>query len=266
MNDTSKFLDNVHVFNALLYRDLTILYRSLRSKCIDILFLVICEVITFGKFFPLLGMPTSFVLPVFIGSGLFFTLFILGNQRAYAIAYALPHGHIIEYQITLPLPKRWLLVKYILSFVIEVGIITIPAAMLGVMILGDMSILALNNVLLFFGTCFLVLIFLAVFFLTTGFIYDFEWYRNNVWPRRLTPLLCLTSSVIVWKKLVLFSPTISALLLLNPFTYVVEGLRASLIGGDEHLPLSISVCMLTGWIAFYWWRLERGINKRLDLL
>jgi len=258
------FTDNVYVFWALLRRDLTLLKKSLRTKFIDSLFILVPAVITFGHLFPLLGMPTAFIPSLFIGAGCVFIFFRLGYAFVMPIAYALPHGHIFNYQLTLPLPKRWLLAEYVTYFIIETALITAPLIIIGIVLLGPLFTIVETNWLLFMITYLLTLILFGLLFLSTCFVYEFTWFRDNLWPRRLGPLLNFSTALFTWSAVKKFSPFISKLLLLNPITYVTEGLRASLLGGHEHLPLILCIPALIFWILFFCWQLKRGLYKMLD--
>jgi len=260
----NSFADNLAVFWALLQRDLFLLKRSLRTKLIDGFFRLIPKVITFGYLFPLLGMPTAFIPSLFIGAGFVFTFFIFGYSFAMPIAYGLPHGHIFNYQLTLPLPKRWLFAEYITYFVIETTLATAPLIIIGIILLGPLFTIVKTEWFLFIITYLLTLILFGLLFLSACFIYEFTWFRDNFLPRRLSPLLNFSTIFFTWSAVKKFSPFVSKLLLLNPTIYATEGLRASLLGGNEHLPLIFSIPALFGWILFYCWQLRRGIYKMLD--
>lgn len=260
----NRFIDRFYVFWALLFRDLTLLKRSLREKIIDSFFILVPEIITFRYLFPLLGIPTTFIPSIFIGAGCVFIFFILGFGFVMPIAYALPHGHLFNYQLTLPLPKRWLLAEYVTYFVIETALTTTPLIIIGIILLGPLFSLTNINWLLFLITYLLSLSLLGVFFLSTCFSYPFTWFRDNLWPRRLSPLLNFSTILFTWSTVKAFSPFISQLLLLNPITYIVEGLRSSLLGNQGNLSLHFCIPALIFWLLFFCWRLKNGLYKMLD--
>jgi ABC-type polysaccharide/polyol phosphate export permease len=94
--------------------------------------------------------------------------------------------------------------------------------------------------------------------------FSYQWYMDNIWPRILSPLLCLGAVFFTWHGINLFSPRIAQLTLLNPFTYVAEGIRQGLLGGTEYLPFTycvpavfLALVVVVGLLAY-------GIKKRLD--
>ncbi len=263
-NTANTFTDNVTVFWALLQRDLFLLKKSLRTKLIDGFFYLIPEVITFGYLMPLLGMPLHFISPLFVGAGFVFTFFLFGYSFVMPIAHALNRGHIFNYQLTLPLPKRWLLAEYVTYFVIETTLVSSPLIIGGIIMLGPLFTIVKTQWFLFFFTYLLVIVLFGLFFLNTCFHYELTWFRNNLWSRRLSPLCNFSTILFSWAAVKKFSPFMSIILLFNPITYATEGLRATLLGGNENLPLMYSIPILFGWILLYCWQLTRSIYKRLD--
>ena len=55
------------------------------------------------------------------------------------------------------------------------------------------------------------------------------------------PAIILGGVLVPWRVMLLFSPLLGYLVLLNPLIYVTEGLRSSLIGGNYFL--SFWICM-----------------------
>ena len=97
-----------------------------------------------------------------------------------------------------------------------------------------------------------------------SYYYDFEFFGNDLWPRRLTPLFCIGALFVPWYGVFQFSQKIAWLLLLNPTTYFVEGLRATFIGDGNHLALGYSLPMAFVLIMAASMLLARGVKKRFD--
>ncbi len=71
-------------------------------------------------------------------------------------------------------------------------------------------------------------------FFSFSLYYEYDWFLENIWARRINPLVVFASFFFTWKAAHRFSPKISYIMLANPFTYISEGMRATLIG-DHHL-------------------------------
>ena len=60
-------MNQVRVFLALLHRDLRVLKKNLVQLFIDNIILLLVCVVEFGILFPVMGMPTALVGPLFMG-------------------------------------------------------------------------------------------------------------------------------------------------------------------------------------------------------
>lgn len=260
----SKNNNNIRVFWALLRRDLKVLRSKLRSMLIDGAILVATNVLIFGKLFPLIGMPSHFVAPLFLGHSISMLLLSLGYSLGLKIVFDIQYNRFIDYHLTLPVSKTWLFLSYIVSFMIEAFIITIPLVTLGIVLLGDAFAAMTGNWFIFFGVFLLNLLFISTLFLSFSFYYDPDYFRDNLWGRRLIPLLLFSTTTLTWRTVANFLPRASKLFALNPFTHNTEALRAALLGGPEYLPLWFSVVGMIFWIGFNCWLLAQGIIKRVD--
>lgn len=260
----NSFIQNISIFWVLIARDIKVLKQRLRDLVIDGLILVCVTVLVFGHFLPLLGMPKSLIAPIFLGNSLSFFLTSLGYNFANRMVYDLKFDRFIEYFLTLPLPKRWLFGYFITSFIMETTIITLPLVTLGIVLLGNNFGPIHGNFFIFLAVYFLVLLFWALFFLGSSFICSYQWFKNNMWARRITPLFIFSPAFFTYKKISLIMPTLAKLILLNPLTYLVEGLRAALLGGADYLPLSVCIMGTIAAIVAMSLRLYYGFHKQLD--
>lgn len=261
MNSLSSY---IMIFYALLERDMKVLKKRLGSLIIDSLILVAIAVLVFGKLLPMMGMPTTLIAPVFLGNSLSFFLASLGYNWALRMAYDLKFDRCIDYFLMLPLPKPWLLAYYITSFIIEAAIVTLPMATIGIIALRNNFGPINGSFIAFLCMYFLALLFWGLFFLGSSFTYSYQWFRSNMWARRIMPLFALGPAFFTFKTICTLAPITGTLLLLNPITYIIEGLRSSLLGGSDYLSLSTCLCGSIVGIILMYMRLSRGIYKQLD--
>lgn len=252
------------IFYALLKRDMRVLKKRLHSLIIDSLILVTIAVLVFGKLLPTMGMPTHLIAPVFLGNSLSFFLASLGYNWALRMSYDLKFDRCIDYFLMLPLPKPWLFTYYITSFIIEAAIVTLPMATIGIIALGNNFGPINGNFIIFLCMYFLALLFWGLFFLGSSFTYSYQWFRSNMWARRIMPLFALGPAFFTFKTINIIAPVTGKLLLFNPVTYIIEGLRTSLLGGSDYLPLNICLYGSIAAIIVMYVRLSRGIYKELD--
>lgn len=260
----NSFTNNAAIFCALIARDIKVLKKRLNNLIIDGLILVSVTVLIFGHLLPLLGMSNTLIAPLFLGNSLSFFLSSLGYNFATRMVYDLKFNHFIDYFLTLPLPKRWLFAYFVASFIIEASLVTLPLVTLGIILLGKNFGPINGSFITFLAVYFLVLLFWALFFLGSSFMYSYQWFKSNMWARRLMPLFVFSSSFFTFKKINAIMPTLSKLMLCNPLTYVVEGLRAALLGGTDYLPLTTCLIGIFVAILFMSLRLRYGISQHLD--
>ena len=259
----NTFWQNLKIFRVLLQRDIKILIPKLHGRLIDTTAQVTSQLLLFGLLLPALGMPRHFIGPILIGSQLL-TFFSLNYGLALTLVYEMKFGGFINYQLTLPLPKRWLFDKYLTYFTLEAAIISIPAISTSIFILRNAIDLSNAQWVLFFTLYIFGLFMWATFFLSSAFIYDNDWFRNNMWARRNTLLFTTSTHFTTWYTVHSFSPKVSMLFLLSPATHHLEALRAALLGRAQYLPLYLTVPMMVLFIGFNLWLLNRGIYKKLD--
>lgn len=260
----NTFLQNKTIFMALLARDIKVLKSRVHNVIIDGLILVSITVLVFGNLLPLLGMPISLIAPAFLGNSLSFFLASLGYNFALRMAYDLKYDRFISYFLTLPLPKCWLFSYYVISFMIESLIVSLPLVTLGIVALGKNFGPINGNIFVFFVVYLCSLLFWALFFLGSSFIYNFQWFKSHLWARRIMPLFIFSPAYFTFKTIQQILPLFHKFYFLNPLTYIIEGLRVSLLGNNDYLSLPICLMGILASLIFMLIRLRRGIYKQLD--
>jgi len=258
--------DNMRIFLVLLQRDMKMLKNKLRSMLIDIFITTTIEILTFGSFFPLLGLPHEKIAPLYIGSAFALLIFYQGYIFSMNLLDEIPHFRAthMEYQLTLPLPKSWLFTEYILYFIIETFIITIPVILVGVWFLQSAFATMQGHWLLFFFIDIVVLVFSGIFFFALAFLFDYFWFRDNIWARCLSWFFNLSAIFSTWYAIQATSPFFAQLFLLNPFTHTTEILRAALLGQKGYLPIGWSLGAILLYSILGIIVARHGIYKQLD--
>lgn len=262
----NRWKQHLGVFCALIRRDMKVFRFKLKDILIDSFILLVIQVLNFGFFYPFLGLPKSYIAPLFIGTSLVEFLFHQGFMFSEAIVYMIPRNgtSLMEYHLTLPLPKYWLLASYITSFMIEKLIATLPMIILGVYILEEPFSGAQGSWFVFGLVYLLSLFFFGLFFLTIAFMYDYEWFSINIWSRRLSWFSNMSAMYLLWHVVYKTAPFFGVLFLLNPFTHITEALRDSLLGGSTYLPMYVTIpsIMIASVISCF--LLNKKIYIRID--
>lgn len=255
--------DYLRVYWALVMRNVIVLQQRYRGALIDAGIPLMVEVIVFGSLFPLMGVPLPFIGSIYLGAQTMSIFFIIG-AFGFRNVFDLQYSRFIDYRLTLPLPKRWLFATYITYYVMEAFIVSIPLLTLGIMLLGSKFQAIQPHWFLFIVIYLMALCLYSLLFLGLSFHYEFHWYLQNIWPRRLSILLALSPIFYNWYAAYAFSPKIAYVMLLNPLTYVAEGLRTTLIGGPHFISPAYCILALAIWIGISILFLAKSIYKRLD--
>lgn len=260
-----NFLQNISIVRSLLLRDLYVFKATLVSTFIDSAVALFTEIILNVKLLPLMGMPRELIAPLYVG-GIFAKLFFLAHSNSLRIQYEIRDGGLIFYEAALPLSKGWLFARNLIRFTVETLLILLPLIMISIPLVGnDLGIAEPQWALLVFFMVASALFFgaLSIFI---AHHYPFDWYMENIWPRRLSFLFMTSVLFITWKRVFLYIPWFGYLALLNPTTYLVEGMRSALF--DPTLYLSRTACVVGAcfFCILLIIMMYRSIIKRLDLV
>lgn len=240
-----------------------ILWRNIWGRLLNATILVLVQVLVMGYFLPLMGMPTVQIAPLYLVS-VAQVLFFLGFNVCLSTVLDLKNRRSIEYFLILPMSKSWYLATQIVSFMIEGFLISFPLFTIGVLLLGSSFDISNANWLYFTLMYCLYLLFAALLFITISFAYPFEWFSDNIWPRRLSPLFFLSASFYPWKGVYTFSQLWALLFLANPMTYALEGLRGSLLGQANFIPVWICIVLVSLFCLLLLFLLSKALKRSLD--
>ncbi len=255
-----------HIALALLHRDLKVLRIKLPNLLIDSGILLTIQVLNFGYFYPFLGLPQSYIAPIFIGTGIVEFLFHAGFTFSDELVEKIPYKKttIMQYHLTLPVPKSILFAQYIVYFMIEKLFITLPLLIGGQYFLSSHFANSTGSLVIFGLVYLLVLLFIGLFFMMLAFSYEYDWFKDNLWSRRLSWFFNFSAIYLLWHVVYDMAPAVGILLLCNPFTHAAEGLRRALLGAPQYLPLFITIPVLCLTCIGCIVRLRTVIIKQLD--
>lgn len=255
-------MNNFRIFCALLKRDLKLVISSFRTIAIDSISFSSCFILLFGYFLPTLGMSKTLSLPLFLGS-LIIAITSLSFSRTVGIKSDIEFSGFINYHMTLPISKYWLIFEYIVAFSLELFFAITPALIVGLVILSE-PVQILTNLIPFFLIYIISLLFYSIFFLFISFAFKWAFFISNTWERILTPMINLGCLVYTWYPLSKFSPLLSYITLLSPLTFISEGFRNSILDINQFLPLSICFAVIVGWIILFFILLIYFFKKTMD--
>ena len=256
-------LTSARVVGAMLRRDMQILRKGLLDRIINYALFMFFQAIVFGYLTPLMGMPREMITPIFLGS-IIFAITGVCFSRSLVIMSDITFGKHISFELALPIHRSWLLLRYLLSLMIEFFVLSAPLIPFGKLFLGSRLDLSAMRLLPLLGIYLCHLLFFASFFMALVFIFEFHWYIDNVWPRILAPMELLGCVFYSWYSLQEVFPFVAKVMLFNPVVYLVEGLRGTMLEPAGLLPVWFCVLGLLLWSAISLLFAYVGLTRRLD--
>lgn len=219
---------------------------------------------------------SQYVLVKFGISSQFASFLILGNIASWGmfevgssisiILSDLQGANSLSYYLSLPVPSSWIFIRIGLMDAYKTFISTLPMIPIGKLILGNNILLSSINYPKLIVSYILAHLFFGFLGLFVASITPSLEYLSTVKMRILFPMWFLGCYQFTWHMLYETNPTLAYLNLLNPVTYIVEGMRGSL---DLNLPLlSYPVCVAATsiFIILFAWAGVRNFKRRVDCL
>lgn len=258
-----QFNAQARVMWALIQRDMFVMYQGLRDDIINSIISVSTIYFASGILSTYLGFTSTIVRDVMIGA--ICSAFV---SRAFSTAvtdsFDMNDTRYIDYKRTLPLSTTALLLAFLGSYVIGLTITTLPLFILAKIYLGSYMLLANIQWFSFFIIYLASMIFISAFFLGIILCTSFEWFRFNIWQRILIPLNSFGCFLFSWKRLYAFSPLFARAILINPFTFMAEGLRAALFGNEAYISVYYCIPVLCFWALIAVFILVKYVGKRME--
>lgn len=265
MSNATSWHTTLKTFSALLQHILFISKQRIISRNIDAMFWVSTQVVASQYLLPLFGVQASFGTFIFAGLFSVWPLFEVVTQAGNFIADI--HGNNkISYELTLPIPQWLIFLKFGLETVICSLLGSIVILPIGMLILGKHLSFEHTNWFYFIVMLLLTHMFYGAITIFMTSITPSVDYLTSIRSRYMFPLWFLGGYQTIWLAIYQKVPWVGCLLLLNPITYTMEGLRAALLGQEGYIPLWINIVAL---LFFSWFFAYLGIKilkRRLDCL
>lgn len=236
-----------------LYRDLYVFYQSLGRSVINFgLIVPVVLTLAFGYFLPntMIANPSILQTTTMFAGSILWAMFPFAFSIQSSLLHDLRHERYVDYQLTF-MPAYALIIQRIVfcSLVVAAHMIFyFPLAKLIMRSTFDTS-----------NTQWLGLFILiyAGALLCSAYNLFMVNYANSMpkvrsyWVRVNFPLIQLGGFFFSWKTLYAYNKTLAYLCLLNPFTYITEGLRRAILGSEQYFSLSVCVGALFVFSMFF---------------
>jgi len=255
----------VSVLQNLLYTDYLLFKRIFGTKLIDLSIEVVTVIGVFGYLLPAFGLDSSYgsfmVAGMCATAGMFEVFPSIMNLVA-----DFEGDRIISYYSTLPIPTSLVFIRLFLTYSLSAMLMALWVIPLGKLVLWHQFSLSVIHVPKFLlAVIFMSFLYGALTLWVASFVPAME-RISTVWIRFIYPMWFLGGYQFSWYVLHNFFPNLACLNLLNPFTYVMEMIRASILGQEGYINFWLCLVALTLFIIFFMWHGIKRLKTKLDFI
>ena len=261
----SEFCANLRVLKQLLLRDVKVFKPNYKDRVINGIIWSSITAITYSYILPVLGVKADYGAFVLVANAATWGLFDIMTNVANLIS-DIEGEKSISYYLTLPIPQSWIFLKIAIANAYQAIVISIILLPLGKLILWNSFSLANFSILKFLIIFPLLHIFYGLFSLWVASRLKNLQKLHNVWLRIIFPLWFLGGYQFSWANLNQISPIFAKFALLNPITYIMEGIRNAVMGPDDYLNFGLCVLALIIFSSIMARVGIKSLMKRLDCL
>ncbi len=253
--------NTLRVLKHLFARELIIIKKDFLSSCIDSLIWPAMVVLVYGYLFPAMGIQSlgSFVAIGVIGAVCFFQVYV----HSFNLAHDIDGERYIQYQLSLPISPKLILVKYACTFAFRAFLHALP-------LLFVLKILLYEQFPMdaFSPMSYVFILLLANISFSFLFLWIAGWARasfyRHILIRVVDPLFFLGGYLFVWSALNKVTPTFSYIALLNPVMALMEGARVAVFGQEGYVSYWLCITLLITHLFLWNFLAMRSMKKRLD--
>lgn len=256
---------SIRVFFQMLKKDLLTFRREYPGKAIDTCILFFTNLCVFSFFMSGVGIKESYAPFILVGSWASFGLFEVVGQAGILMS-DIKGEKVISHKLTMPISSKGLFSYIAIYWGLTSLLLTIPLIFLGKLILFDRFDLTKINYFQFIPMMILTNMFYGFFSLWMSGILKGINSLTSLYLRFINPIFMFGAYFYSWKDAYDLSPIVAYITLINPMVYIMEGMRASALGGDNFLPFWIDFPVIIVFILGLFWHGSRRLKKELDCL
>jgi len=253
------------VFKELVITDFVIFKSIFKDKIINLLIWVTTTVAVNCYLMPYFGMPASY--GPFMLAGACASIGVFESYGAIMrLVSDIEGDFVLGYYATLPLPTWLIFMRLIVYQALNTFFLGMLALPIGNLFLEQPISLASINWPTFLSIFALSYIFYGALVLFAASFIKSMLHLENVWMRIMYPLWFLGGFQFSWYALHKIAPKCAYINLLNPITYVTEGVRGTMLGSTEYISPWICMGMLILFTFFCGFVGITRLIKRLDFV
>lgn len=244
------WLRNLSVFKNLLRREFAVMKKDYLNDLIDLIIWPASVIVSFGYVLPLFGMDPNY--GSFLSAGaIASTFFYLSLGMASDLVYDFDSLRFIDSQLIAPVSSySWVLVERVCAFSIHSFLLSLPLLPLSKILLAtrfDMTHFSLFKYLFMMIGCSICW---GFFGLWLAAMIEKPRAFAHVWRRVYTPMQligCYWFSFAMAQKVF---PRLGYVALLNPLTFMTEGMRSAVLGAEGFMNFWLCLLLLSIFTVF----------------
>lgn len=254
---------SLSIFFQLLKRDLAAFRHEYFSKLMDTFAVFLVNVVVFAYFMPLEGLSKNYGSFFAVGAIASYGLIEIVGKVAVFIA-DLDGNRAITQILIMPI-RSPLIFAYIAIFW------ALTSGLLAIFLFPFAKLILFNK----FGLEEVSYFKFIIMFITANMFFGFFalWLSsvtkgldaiNGLWARYINPMWMFGAFFYSWHSVYALNPVIAYVSLINPMVYVMEGMRAAVLGQEGYLPFWMCLAALWGFIVVCFTIAVPRLKKRLD--
>ena len=252
-------------FKELLKTDLYILKGTIVDQVINLMIWTCANLLVTGYLMPAFGLSVAygpFILAGFCASAGLFGVF----PSVAGMVSDFEGDQIITYYLTLPLPSWMVFLRLIFYYTLNFGMLGILVLPIGQLIIWQQFSLLQVSFIKFAIIFVIIHLFYGAFTLWIASRVPNMTKIGNVWMRFVFPLWFLGGFQFSWAVLASKWPYLAYVNFLNPITYMMEGMRATVLGQEGYLNFWLCAGMLALFTLLCARQGIKLLRKRLDFV
>jgi ABC-type polysaccharide/polyol phosphate export permease len=263
-HQTTSLYDQLIIIKELLMRDFFIFKKVYLHKMRIALSRIALLIFVAKMFLPSMGLQNyaPFILmSSAIGYGFFIAAF-----NAIDLVDDITDNQAILYELTLPVAQWMIFAKYAISTALQALVISLSIIPCGLLVIGSVQPFAQFSLIKFISIFICASLFYGSFMLIFTSCIRTMLQVENIWLRLIFPMWYLGCFQFPWQTLYKISPTLAYLDLLNPMTFIMEGMRSATLGTTQFLPFWLCCSMILCYATISFLLGISWMKKRLDCL
>lgn len=179
---------------------------------------------------------------IFVGN-ILLTMMTLTYKLTIGLLFDLEKNRFIDYQTCILTPHLVLIQRIIFTSLFTFTLL-LPFFPFAKLLLGEKLVTTNTNWLAMALILYTSTLFCSAYHMLISCALPNGTYLTQFWARLNQPLLTLGGFLVPLQVINTYSPTLGLLCRANPFIYVTEGLRQTIIGGQGFLPLATCIFFL----------------------